>query len=173
MMDVMNGYDFFTRLKERPRYHDVPFIFLTAVSSPLDKIKSLSEGAVDFITKPLSGIAELKAKISSLLEFVNRKTELIKSDLFDKLRQVMAEEQKKLTGEDGLLQRNMESFGLTDREQRIVECLREGLQNKEISAKLGTSTRTIDNHLYNIYRKTGSQNRTDLLNRLLSLRLSP
>ncbi len=168
MMDVMDGYEFFNRLKTRPRYDDVPFIFLTAVSSPLEKIKSLSGGAVDFITKPLSGLAELEAKISSLLEFVSRKTALLKKDLLERLRQVMAQEQRNLSGQDDLLERNMHSFGLTERESRIVECLREGLQNKEISARLGTSTRTVDTHLYNIYRKTGAQNRIDLLNRLLT-----
>jgi signal transduction histidine kinase/DNA-binding NarL/FixJ family response regulator len=170
MMEGMDGYAFFAALQALPRYRDVPFIFLTAVSSPLEKLKSLSGGAIDFITKPLASVAELEAKIASLLELLKRRSAQTKGDMFDKLSRVIAEERSDLPRREHVFRENLAAFGLTDQERRIVECLRKGMQNKEISARLGSATRTVDNHLYNIFRKTGSQNRVELLNRLLSPR---
>jgi DNA-binding NarL/FixJ family response regulator len=173
MMEGMDGYAFFHELKKQPRFEDVPVIFLTAVSSPLERLKSLSEGVVDFITKPLSSVAELEAKIESLLELLRRKTEGVRREVLDKVIQAVGDERRDLNRQSERLQDRMAAFKLTDREQRIVALLREGLQNKEISARLEIATRTIDNHLYNIYRKTGCQSRMELLNKLLAAEVEP
>ncbi len=55
-------------------------------------------------------------------------------------------------------------FGITDRETEIIALLLSGLSIKEISAKLDRSFKTVNNHIYNIYQKTGAGNKLELLN---------
>jgi len=170
VMDEMDGYAFLAALREMPSCRDLPFVFLTAVSSSVEKLKSLSGGAIDFLPKPLTGIAELEAKITSVLDLLERRSERNREDIFRALGRAIEEERTALPRQESVFRENMAAYGLSERERLIAECLREGLQNKEISARLGTSTRTVDNHLYNIYRKAKVQNRVELLNRLLTRR---
>jgi DNA-binding CsgD family transcriptional regulator len=53
---------------------------------------------------------------------------------------------------------------LSDRELEIVELVATGLTNQEIAAQLMISKRTVDNHVSNIFTKTGAKNRVALLN---------
>jgi len=53
---------------------------------------------------------------------------------------------------------------LSEREVEIVELVATGLTNQEIAAQLMISKRTVDNHVSNIFTKTGSKNRVALLN---------
>jgi signal transduction histidine kinase/DNA-binding NarL/FixJ family response regulator len=168
MMEGMDGYGLLAALQASPRYRDLPFIFLTAISSPVERLKSLSGGAIDYITKPLASAAELEAKIASLIGLLKRRSERAKDDVFEKLTRAIQEERSGLPRQERDLKENAAAYGLTERELAIVECLGEGMQNKEISARLGTSTRTVDSHLYHIFKKTGSQNRVELLNKLLA-----
>lgn len=51
-------------------------------------------------------------------------------------------------------------------ELRVVEMLTLNLANKEISDRLGLSVNTIKFHLANVYRKTGTRNRSELVHRI-------
>lgn len=51
---------------------------------------------------------------------------------------------------------------LTKREREVTALVAEGYSNLNISAKLGISEKTVDSHLYNIYRKTACRNRVQL-----------
>ncbi|BAY97312.1 response regulator receiver sensor signal transduction histidine kinase [Tolypothrix tenuis PCC 7101] len=51
-MPVMDGFETCTRLKDNPKTRDIPVIFMTALSDISNKLKGLSLGAVDYITKP-------------------------------------------------------------------------------------------------------------------------
>jgi DNA-binding CsgD family transcriptional regulator len=53
---------------------------------------------------------------------------------------------------------------LSEREVEIVELVATGLTNQEIADQLMISKRTVDNHVSNIFTKTGSKNRVALLN---------
>ena len=53
---------------------------------------------------------------------------------------------------------------LSEREVEIIELLATGLTNQEIAAQLMISKRTVDNHVSNIFTKTGAKNRVALLN---------
>ena len=53
---------------------------------------------------------------------------------------------------------------LSDREVEIVELVATGLTNQEIAGQLMISKRTVDNHVSNIFTKTGAKNRVALLN---------
>ena len=53
---------------------------------------------------------------------------------------------------------------LSQRELEIIELVAIGLTNQEIAAELTISKRTVDNHVSNIFTKTGARNRVALLN---------
>ncbi|MEB3353025.1 MAG: helix-turn-helix transcriptional regulator [Cyanobacteriota bacterium] len=53
---------------------------------------------------------------------------------------------------------------LSGREIEIIELVAEGLTNQEIAERLTISKRTVDNHVSNIFTKTGAKNRVALLN---------
>jgi len=55
-------------------------------------------------------------------------------------------------------------------ELRVVELLARKLSNKEIASRLGISANTVKFHLVNVYRKTGTQNRAELVDRLIEIR---
>jgi response regulator RpfG family c-di-GMP phosphodiesterase len=50
----MDGHQFLNELKNRSLEHPIPLIFLTARDSVEEKIGSLQEGAVHYITKPFN-----------------------------------------------------------------------------------------------------------------------
>ncbi len=55
-------------------------------------------------------------------------------------------------------------MSLSAREMEIIELVANGLTNQEIAEKLTISKRTVDNHVSNMFTKTGSKNRVALLN---------
>ncbi len=62
-------------------------------------------------------------------------------------------------------------YGITGRETEIIGLLLSGLSIKEISAKLDRSFKTVNNHIYNIYQKTGAGNKLELLNLIKESRI--
>ncbi len=59
---------------------------------------------------------------------------------------------------------NSAHIALSSRETEIIELVADGLTNQEIAEKLTISKRTVDNHVSNMFTKTGSKNRVALLN---------
>lgn len=53
---------------------------------------------------------------------------------------------------------------LSEREVEIIELVAAGLTNQEIAQQLMISKRTVDNHVSNIFAKTGAKNRVALTN---------
>ena len=53
MMPGIDGFETCQRLKADSATRDIPVIFMTALSDSVDKVKGLSLGAVDYITKPI------------------------------------------------------------------------------------------------------------------------
>ncbi|XHX76035.1 MAG: sensor histidine kinase [Stenomitos frigidus ULC029] len=52
MMPGIDGFETCRRLKADSALQAIPVIFMTALSDPVDKVKGLALGAVDYITKP-------------------------------------------------------------------------------------------------------------------------
>ena len=55
-------------------------------------------------------------------------------------------------------------ISLSSRDIEIIELVAEGLTNQEIADRLTIIKRTVDNHVRNVFTKTGSKNRVALLN---------
>ena len=54
---------------------------------------------------------------------------------------------------------NIDMMDLSAREMEIIDLVADGLTNQEIAVKLTISKRTVDNHVSNMFTKTGSKNR--------------
>ena len=66
-MPGIDGFETCSRLKENPCTKDIPIIFMTALTNTVDKVKGLSLGAVDYITKPFEH-EEVLARVKVHLE---------------------------------------------------------------------------------------------------------
>lgn len=166
MMDRMNGSEFFQRLKVDKTFEKVPFIFLTALSERDLRIKSLAEGAIDFIQKPFD-IKELKAKIKTLTHSVFSHRQAGFQEAIDllsnRLDQGLLSHPAGTAPKKDEFQKKCSDFLLTDRQREIVELVLQGMEYKEIAGKLALSLKTIGNHLQAIYEKTKVHNKVDLV----------
>jgi two-component system, NtrC family, sensor kinase len=70
MMPGIDGFETCQRLKADPATCDIPVMFMTALSDPVDKVKGLNLGAVDYITKPIQH-EEVLARIRIQLQLRN------------------------------------------------------------------------------------------------------
>ena len=52
---------------------------------------------------------------------------------------------------------------LSDREQKVIALVCDGLSNKKIAEKLGVTEGTIKGHLHTIYEKLGVRSRIELM----------
>jgi DNA-binding CsgD family transcriptional regulator len=57
-------------------------------------------------------------------------------------------------------------YGVSGRECEIISLVIQGHSYKQIGDKLFISSRTVKNHIYNIYQKTGVANKVQLMNRI-------
>ena len=68
-------------------------------------------------------------------------------------------------------QHERDACDLTERELAVLSLLAEGLHNREVAARLGISSRTVDRHCDNIYAKLGVGSRTEAVVRAISTKL--
>lgn len=74
-------------------------------------------------------------------------------------------------GEGGALSEPfIREFDLSKREAEVLQLLCLGLSNRAIGEKLYISPRTVENHVYNLYRKCGVSRRLELCNLLSAYR---
>lgn len=127
-MPEMTGVELQSELKQHVR--EIPIVFLSAHGDIEMAVKTLHEGAVDFLTKPVQE--------DKLVPVISRavKLDLIKPGLsFDH-------------------EKTKERFReLTEREKQIVLLLTKGLLNREVGERLGISTRTVEVHRARAFKK--------------------
>ncbi len=127
-MPEMTGVELQSELKQHVR--EIPIVFLSAHGDIEMAVKTLHEGAVDFLTKPVQE--------DKLVPVISRavKLDLIKRGLsfdHDKTKERFRE--------------------LTEREKQIVLLLTKGLLNREVGERLGISTRTVEVHRARAFKK--------------------
>lgn len=66
IMPGINGFETCRRLKTNERTHEIPIIFMTALSETVNKVKGFEMGGVDYVTKPLQ-YEEVLARINAHL----------------------------------------------------------------------------------------------------------
>jgi signal transduction histidine kinase len=92
MMPIVDGFETCKNLKANTATHEIPVIFMTALSDTVDKVKGLSIGAVDYITKPFQ-TEEVLARINIHLKlrFLTKQLEEQKQDLEKRVLERTAE----------------------------------------------------------------------------------
>lgn len=152
-MPVMDGVQFLKQVRSNPKFNDIPFIFLTAKVEKQDFRLGMELGADDFITKPFT-FNELEKSIQARLD---RKNQIIESAPLKSKKSIIT----KLTPEE----RN--SFSklklLTKTEKVIFENISKGKSTAQIAAELFVSTKTVENHRYNIMQKLHLEGTNSLL----------
>jgi two-component system sensor histidine kinase/response regulator len=93
MMPGMTGFDLCRRLLAQPEWHDLPIIFLSAVTDKGFVTEALAAGAVDYVTKPFHGpellsrvqlhlnLRQLRLRLSAAVEERNHLLEIVAHDL--------------------------------------------------------------------------------------------
>lgn len=137
-MPVMDGMQLQAELTRRGIL--LPIIFLTGHGDIPLSVRAIKQGAVDFLTKPVSG--------ATLLESVR-----MALDESDRLSSVAAASQSAAEC----------IASLTEREHEVMALAVEGLSNKEAARRLGISHRTVEIHRARIMHKTGADTLIDLL----------
>lgn len=93
MMPGMTGFDLCRRLLAQPEWHELPVIFLSAVTDKSFVTEALDAGAVDYVTKPFHGpellsrvqlhlnLRQMRQRLSAALEERNHLLEIVAHDL--------------------------------------------------------------------------------------------
>ena len=166
MMDKMDGFAFAKAISEQNEYNHIPIIFLTAKSTPTDKLKGLRLGAIDFIPKPFS-FEELSQKVETLLRNIGKQKKAILNLSISNLKSLnnlntVAEDAKF----SPKFEQNCKLYNLTNREIEIVKLMIKGTKYKEIAKTLFISDRTVTTHIQNIFEKIEVSNKVEMINKL-------
>ncbi len=89
MMPGIDGFETCARLKANPKTQDIPVVLMTALSDSVNKVKGLSLGAVDYITKPVEH-EEAIARIKNHLALRKAQIELVQKEKMAALGQLVA-----------------------------------------------------------------------------------
>jgi DNA-binding NarL/FixJ family response regulator len=131
----------------------LPIIILTGFPDGRNFFRSLMAGARGFLVKPVAaqefldainevldgGIALAKPVVPYLVQLVHQ------------IRQVSQENH------------------LTRREEEILSCLFEGMQDKEIASTLGIGTATVHTHMHRLFDKLDVHSRQDIIGKFLAI----
>jgi DNA-binding NarL/FixJ family response regulator len=169
MMPQVNGYEFLQKVRSDERFVSLPVIFLTARGMTSDRIKGYQTGVDAYIPKPFDP-EELVAVVQNLLSRRQGSTPEIQ-ELAGQLAEIRALlRQQQGEGQQGSPD---VSIDFTPREQDILELVVEGLMNKEIARRLGTTVRNVEKYVSRLFAKTGTASRTELVRYALQHHLVP
>lgn len=150
MLPKISGLELVKLIRSKPDIKDIPIIMLTAKGEEEDKIKGLSAGADDYVTKPFS-IPELLARVKAQVRRVSEKTTATEL-LFEDIRMDLVEK-KVFRGE------NYVHLGPT--EFRLLKLLmetpgkvfsREYLLKNAWGDNIYVESRTVDVHIRRLRR---------------------
>ena len=142
-MPEMNGVETLIRLRERGR--TVPVIFLSAYGCLSAVVRAMKLGAVDFFEKPIEG----EVLLESIQHWVEYEI---------KAHEAMRERQATLAR---LAQ-------LSSRERQVLDCVLDGLSNKETARCLGVSPKAIESYRAHLMQKMEVRNVVKLVIRVVS-----
>ncbi|MDD5298623.1 MAG: response regulator [Rhodocyclaceae bacterium] len=117
----------------------LPLIFLTGHGDIPMSVRAIKSGAVDFLTKPITGSALLASVHAARLE-----------------------SQRLYSQAEASQSAAARLASLSEREREVMALAIEGLSNKEIARRLDISHRTVEVHRARIMQKTGAETLFDL-----------
>jgi FixJ family two-component response regulator len=142
----LNGLELQTRLTDRRL--EMPIIFISGQGDIPMTVRAMKAGALDFLTKPLSGEAVLAAIAVGL----------------ERSRAALAR-----AAEVRSLRERYQA--LSRREQEVMTLVASGLLNKEVGGELGISEITVKTHRGRVMRKMKADSLAHLVNMVATLQL--
>lgn len=163
MMPLVDGYEFLKKLRDDPRFKNLPVIFLTARGMTTDRIKGYQAGVDAYLSKPFEP-DELVAMVENLLGRRTANNETTSSTELEQIAQQIAAIRAMLDQRNGITQTPPPiRIDFTPREQSVLDLVSEGLMNKEIARRLETSVRNVEKYVSRLFSKTGTNSRTELV----------
>lgn len=144
-MRGMDGLETLRRLKQTDLL--TRYVILTVSDSEDDLMEALKIGADGYLLKDMEP-EDLRANLMKASVGVT----VLQDSLTQVLKKALSEPDTKV---------NQADAGLTDRENEILDCLAEGMNNKNIARKLGISDTTVKVHIKNILRKLNLTSRLE------------
>ena len=156
-MPRLDGYGLVKQIRLLPQLRLLPVVLLTERNSKEDRIRGYQLGCDNYLPKPFA-MDELGAIIRNLLE----RSQMIQSEyIFSSTENITTPEEK--VKQQGLQSLQMDLFSLTEREKQVLNLLTKGLSNVEIGQNLHLSHRTIEKYVSNLFRKTETNKRAELI----------
>jgi diguanylate cyclase (GGDEF)-like protein len=112
MMPDMNGFEVCKALKSDHHTDSIPVIFISAKDQPVDKIKGLKYGAIDYVSKPFDS-GELRARIGVVLRIIELQKKILSLANTDELTGLINRRHFFEIFERELLQAKMKGQSLT------------------------------------------------------------
>lgn len=152
-MPIKNGLEVAQSLKG---IQEIKVILLTMHNESEYIMKSLEYGADGYLLKDTS-----KSELIKAIKMVNAGQKYYSGDISNTIINSFNP-----NATESLPNVERKDFALTKREKQILELIYEGVGNKEIADQLGKSIRTIETHRFNIMKKLGVNNITELLRKV-------
>lgn len=146
MLPEISGVEICKLIRSKPDIKNIPIIMLTAKSQEEDKIKGLSAGADDYVTKPFS-VPELMARV---------KTNMRRAPLFEEKEKVITFEDITMDLVERKVKRGENYLHLSPTEFRLLKMLikepgkvfsREVLLKSVWGENIFVESRTVDVHI--------------------------
>ena len=146
MLPEISGVEICKLIRSKPDIKNIPIIMLTAKSQEEDKIKGLSAGADDYVTKPFS-VPELMARV---------KTNLRRAPLFEEKEKILTFEDISMDLVERKVKRGDSYLHLSPTEFRLLKMLikepgkvfsREVLLKSVWGENIYVESRTVDVHI--------------------------
>ena len=146
MLPEISGVEICKLIRSKPDIKNIPIIMLTAKSQEEDKIKGLSAGADDYVTKPFS-VPELMARV---------KTNLRRAPLFEEKEKILVFEDISMDLVERKVKRGDTYLHLSPTEFRLLKMLikepgkvfsREVLLKSVWGENIYVESRTVDVHI--------------------------
>lgn len=142
-MPGMSGLELQQALAQRQP--QLPVIVITAHGDLASSRQAFKANAIDFLEKPFDD-----EEIVAALDLA-----------FNRLHDSEADQAERRRRSEAVA-------SLTEREREVMALLGEGLQNREVAARLGLSPRTVEVHKARILAKLGIRNVAELVRRSIS-----
>jgi DNA-binding NarL/FixJ family response regulator len=149
MMPDMNGYHLYQRVRQTPKYLQIPFIFLTAKGEAEDIRFGKELGADDYLLKPIHA----EDLMAAILGKLKRYDQLKEQGSGPTNPNVATRPHSKAVS--GL------PTDLSSRELDVLRLMVQGLSNNEIAEALFIEQSTVKTHVSNILSKLGVRNRVE------------
>jgi two-component system nitrate/nitrite response regulator NarL len=143
-MKGMDGLETLRRFKQAGSKAHI--VVLTVSDAEDDLLEALRSGANGYLLKDMEP-EELRANMLKAFGGVT----VLQECLNDVLKRAVLEPESKTA----------ENVNLTERETEILECLAEGMNNKNIARRLGISDTTVKVHIKNLLRKLNLTSRLE------------